>query len=190
MKFFIKYSVLPTKAQVAPDLEAFIKLHGEKFNGPIKIGKSYFAKEENLRNDIVSNRYKDDSRFEALTSNNVLAECANESIALAVESMAQEIMEEKGLLLSHTSNSEDIKSNDSSKRFFVYLTTLKAGLHTCPSPRCSYVSTHSFVLKHRLIHDNITDVLKANEFLASYGEPPMDILIAPIPVSLLNTKFD
>jgi hypothetical protein len=177
----LNYTEMPSKEQVANDLDGFV-MKKPRFNGLIKIGKTFIKKIIPSPGVPFSPRYDINSKYECLTVGHIFARCSDEKMALKVEKMAQAHAKEKGWLIPGSSINEGVMSGKKHK-FVVYVTRHKDNLFACPGNGCNEVLTLDGMMNHRLVHKSIREACKVNELLKILGEDELDLNVMPKPVS-------
>jgi hypothetical protein len=185
----LNYTEMPSKEQVANDLDGFV-MKKPRFNGLMKIGKTLLKKIIPSTGVPFSPRYNRNSKYEFLTVEHIFARCENEKMALKVEKLAQEHAKEKGWLILGSDVNEGMMSGNKNQNFVVYVTRHKDNLYACPGFGCNEVMTMDGIMTHRMVHKSVREACKVNELLKILGEDELDLNVMPKPVSnYLNYIF-
>jgi hypothetical protein len=132
----LNYTEMPSKEQVANDLDGFV-MKKPRFNGRIKIGKTFLETIIPSPGVRIEPRYSRSEKYEFLTVGHIFARCSDEKMALEVEKMAQAHAKEKGWLILGSDTGEGSLTSGKDYNFVVYVTQKRP-----KADRCNFCSKY------------------------------------------------
>ncbi|KAG5672973.1 hypothetical protein PVAND_003058 [Polypedilum vanderplanki] len=126
MENWIKYKELPSKKQLEVDFWNFVNKNPKFKDQMIKVGKTSLEKVKGFATSDQNLRYGPHDKYEILYAENIFCEAPTEKIALKIESMCQEITEERRFLIERSDGSAGGLSRTPNLRFIVYVTILRS----------------------------------------------------------------